>query len=265
MKSLAASLGVWVAATFVTFAHASTMSIVAYDSANLSSYAPQPTHNYAPINGGYGYGPWTVLTDCSGGGTFMEGVGVDNRQVDGNYSFALYAGSGSFDISRPLLQSLIVGEFTVLTRFDLEGTGPSLVSIRAGNNTASFPSGELLSFGIVNGDAYHPADLTYTDGTGLHVLPSGESRGDVWSWTVDFNASAGTYSASVTNLGGGYTGNFSGSLESGGASVGSFAVINSSTGNNQNVIFDSPTFSTPEPATLALLTIGGMAILRRKR
>jgi len=80
------------------------------------------------------------------------------------------------------------------------------------------------------------------------------------------NAAAGTYSGSVSNLGGGYIGNFSGQLESTGQPVGSFAVINSSTGGNQNVIFDTPTFySTPEPATLSLLALGGLALLRRSR
>jgi hypothetical protein len=58
-------------------------------------------------------------------------------------------------------------------------------------------------------------------------------------------------------------------LEESGTSVGSFAVINSSTGNNQNLIFDSPTFSVvPEPTTLALLGLSGLASLvafRRKQ
>jgi hypothetical protein len=237
--------------------------IVASDNADNVQYAPQPNHNWSIVNGGFGYGLWTPLADQAGGGTYMEGVGVNNRQVEGNFSFALYAGGGGFDISRPLVNPITgIGEFDIITRFDVADTpGSSLVNIRAGNNTAGFGAGELLSFGIVNGN-----NLSYTDGTGFHPLPSGEARGSVWSWNVDFNAGAGTYSASVTNLGGGFAAFFNGSLEPNGNNVGSFAVLNSSTGNNQNVIFDVPTFSIiPEPSAVALLGLGGFSLLALRR
>lgn len=238
--------------------------IVALDNADFPQYAPQPNHNWPPINGGFGYNTWTPLADTAGGGTFMEGVGVNNRQVEGSFSFALYAGGGTFDISRPLatpINGLV--EFDIITRFDLAGAGPNLVNLRTGNNTASFGAGELLSFGLVNGN-----QLSYTDNTGFHVMPSGESRGSVWSWNVDFNTTTGAYSLSVTNLGGGFADFVNGGLESTNAAVGSFAVINSSTGNNQNLIFDVPSFSVvPEPSAVALLGLGltGVLAVRRRR
>ena len=193
----------------------------------------------------------------------MEGVGVNNRQVEGNFSYALYAGGGGFDISRSLASPITgMGEFDIITRFDIAASpGAGLVNIRSGNNTAAFGAGELLSFGIVNGN-----QLSYTDGSGLHALPSGEARGSVWGWNVDFNSTAGTYSGSVTNLGGGFAALFSGNLEPNGNSVGSFAVLNSSTGNNQNVIFDVPAFSVvPEPAAAAILGVGCAALLVIRR
>ena len=238
--------------------HAGT---VALDNADNSNYAPQPNHGWSVINGGFGFGPWTTLGDTGGGGTYMEGVGVNGRQVEGNFSFALYAGGGNFDISRPLSSSIPSGEFDIITRFDLAGSGPNLVNLRSGNNTAGFGSGELLSFGIVNGNS-----LNYTDGSGLHSLPSGESRGSVWGWDIVFDAAAGTYSGSVTNLGGGFAAVFNGNLEASGTSVGSFAVINSSTGSGQNLIFDVPQFSViPEPSVLALAGLGAIALLRSRR
>ena len=227
---------------------------VALDNADFPAYAPQPTHNWSPINGGFGYNLWTPLADQAGGGTYMEGVGVNNRQVEGNFSFALYAGGGGYDTSRPLASPLTgIGEFDIITRFDVaDSPGASLVNLRAGNNTAAFSAGELLSFGIANGN-----QLSFTDSTGPHVMPSGEARGSVWSWNVDFNAAAGTYTLSVTNLGGGFAGTSSGLFEPGGNNVGSFAVLNSSAGNNQNVIFDVPAFSViPEPSVVSLLGLG---------
>ncbi len=236
--------------------------VVALDNADFPAYAPQPNHNWSAVNGGFGYNPWTPLADTGGGGTYMEGVGVNGRQVEGNFSFALYAGGGAFDISRSLVSPISgLGEFDIITRFDIAGAGPNLVNLRSGNNLAAFSSGELLSFGLVNNN-----QLSYTDGAGFHLLPSGEARGSVWAWNIDFDAAAGTYSGSVTNLGGGFAAFFNGNLEPNGNSVGSFAVINSSTGNNQNVIFDVPEFSVvPEPQTIALLGLGAMTVVRRRR
>lgn len=245
-------------------AAASASAQLALDTANNPQYAPQPNHNWSVVNGGFGYNLWTVDGGITGGGTYMEGVGVNNRQVDGNFSFALFAGGGGFAISRPLSSSISAGTFSILTRFDVaDSPGSSLVNIRAGNNTTSFGSGELLSFGIVNGN-----QLSYTDGAGFHVLPSGEARGSVWDWTIDFDAGSGLFDLSVTNLGGGFAGTANGNLEASGTSVGSFGVINSSTGGNQNVVFDSPQFSTvPEPSTLGLVSLGvaGIWVFRRRK
>ncbi len=240
--------------------HADTLSLVASDNSDLGVYSP-PNNVWGATNGGFGYGAWSGLSNTGGGGTYME----TSRQVDGNDSFALYAGSGNYGIARPLSSSLASGEFDITTRFDLSGNGPNLVNLRSGNDTANFGGGELLSFGIVNGN-----QLSFTDSSGLQTLPSGEARGSVFQWTVNFDAAAGTYTAQVTKVGGGYSGSFSGSLKASSTTVGSFSVLNSSSGGGQNLIFDSPSFGVvvPEPSTLSLLgagLFGFIALARRKR
>ena len=233
-------------------AGADTLSITASDNADLAAYNP-PNNVWGATNGGFGYGAWSGLSNTGGGGTYMENSG---GQVDGSNSFALYAGGGNYGISRPLSSSLPNGEFDITTRFNLAGNGPNLVNLRSGNDTANFGGGELLSFGIANNN-----QIGYTDNSGIHVLPSGEARGAVWHWMVNFDAAAGTYSAAVNNVGGGYSGTFSGSLKSSATSVGSFAVLNSSSGDGQNLIFDSPAFGVivPEPSSMALLIAAAAA------
>jgi hypothetical protein len=263
MKGLKVILVAAAVATSAVSAFAGLPVTNAYDNGDL--YPANPDHGWPAFNGGFGYNIWTPLADTGGGGTYMEGVGVNGRQVEGNFSFALYGGSGSYDISRPLASPITgAGEFDIITRFDLAGNGVNMVNIRSGNALTSFGAGELLSFGLFEFNM-----LSYTDSTGRHELNSGNALGQVWSWAVDFNSTAGTYSATVTNLGGGFGTTFSGSLEASATSVGSFAVINSSGGSNpnQNLIFDVPTFSIPEPSTTALVALGlfgALAIRRRK-
>jgi hypothetical protein len=248
---------------------ATLLTLSASDNAEDPAYQPVPDHDWSIDNGGFGYGFWTPVSDTGGGGTYMEGVTVNNRQVSGSYSYAIYAGGGGFDISRPLTSSITKGEFEINTRFDLAGNNIDLVNLRSGNNTSTFGGGEFLSFGLVAATGQSPQQLTYTDNNGLQVLPTGEARGVRWHWQVDFDATSGTYSAQVTNMDNtASTFSFGGNLIAGGPSVGSFAVINTSSGGNQNLIFNQPVFSVPEPTAFGLSGAGALALLawsRRRR
>lgn len=232
----------------------------AYDNADLYNQSTA----FTTQNLGVGYGAWDVLPDASGGGTYYENGG---RQVEGAVSFGVYGNTGGYDISRPLSSSITAGEFDVLTRFDTAATNLDLLNLRTGNNTSTFGGGELLSFGIVGG--VDPTQLSYTDGTGFHLISgSGDARGAVWSWAIDFDTTADTYSLNVTNLSGTFSFSHSSSLELASQPVGSFAVINTTPGGSQNLIFDVPTFTVvPEPSTMALAGTGllGIFALRRRR
>jgi hypothetical protein len=246
----------------VLSAHA---AVVASDNADDAAYSPQPNNGWSAINGGVGYALWTTLGGITGGGTFMS----NTRQVDGNNSFAIFANSAAnngFAISRGLSASMTSGEFDASIRFDLAGNGNNLFNIRSGNNTAGFGSGELFSFGVAGGTSM--SQLSYTDSTGIHTLANSEdARGAIWNIKLTFDAGAGTYTFSVSDPApSGFSTTFSGNLEANGNSVGSFGVINSSSGNDQNLIFDSPTFSTvPEPTTVALFSLSGALLLYQMR
>ena len=121
-----------------------------------------------------------------------------------------------------------------------------------------------MSFGLVNGN-----QLTYTDSGGLHTLPTGEARGLRWQWQIDFDASSGTYSGVVTNMDNSLsTFSFSGNLQLSNTTAGSFAVINTSSGGNQNLIFNNAVFSVPEPSSLGLAGASALGLFtwsRRRR
>jgi T5SS/PEP-CTERM-associated repeat protein len=247
----------------------------AFDSADDGSYGTLPDHTYSTTNGGYGYDLWTTNSGTSGGGTYMEGPGVNARGVPNtnDFSFALYAGgSGSagpgntgsgFTLSRPLAIPLAVGELRFYSRFDLDaGNGQfNGFGLRAANNTNSFGSGQLLAFGL-GGTAATSNQLTFTDAAGFHIIPSSvEARGSVWFWVVDFNAAAGTYALVVTNMSSTFSFTTSGNLIANGTTVGSLAAINQSSGNNQNLIFDQLTFTNTTPVAVARITISGTTVV----
>src|SRR5260370_20954733 len=96
------AFGVATAASICLSVRAGLPITVGYDNADDPAYAPQPNHNWSPINGGFGYNTWTALGGAAGGGTYMEGVGVNCRQVEGHFSFSLFSRSGSFATLRPL-------------------------------------------------------------------------------------------------------------------------------------------------------------------
>ncbi len=246
--------------------------IVASDDANNPAYSP-PNNNWSPDNGGFGYNAWTQVTDVTGGGTYMDGASTNNRGVPANpdNSFALFAGSGSgsgFDISRPLVNSITgVGEFDIFTRFDVDASkGLDLVNLRTGNSTTAFGAGELLSFGIVGGST-NSTSLKVTDGSGVHTLAGGNATGAILDWNIDFNTTAGTYSLTVTQVGGALNDTITGNLEASNTSVGSFAIINSDSGGGQNLVFNDPVFSVPEPATwlAGFLSFGALAFGAARR
>src|SRR5208337_4171310 len=97
LRIILAGVCFWGALLPPAFTNLLANQTVAQDSANFTNYAPyQVFENWPMTNGGFGYALWTPLADTAGGSNYLEGLGASDRQVDGNYSFGLYAGSGSY-------------------------------------------------------------------------------------------------------------------------------------------------------------------------
>src|SRR2546421_9664760 len=123
-------------------AWAPCQQVVASDNADNAAYGPFPNNNWSSANGGAGYNLWTILGDSTGGGRYMEGVGVNGRQVEGSFSFGLFATNQISSISRPLASQITGnGQFEIVTRFDVANTQTNAinaVNLRAGNVTNTF-------------------------------------------------------------------------------------------------------------------------------
>ncbi len=244
----------------------------AFDSASDGSYFTLPNNTYTIINGGFGYGLWTTNGGTTGGGVYMDG----NRGVPAtnNFSFALYAGgngsaspsnTGSgFALSRPLANPLPAGQFRLYSRFDLDG-GNGLFdgfSLRTGNNTNNFATGQLLAFGL-GGTTNTANQLTYTDAAGFHAIPaSADARAPVWFWVIDFNAAAGTYTLTVTNYTGAFSFTTNGNLSAGATTVGSFVAVNQSSGSFQNMVFDQLTFTNAVSVAVTSVALSTNAVVQ---
>ena len=93
-----ASSSTWSGVYGLTNSYGSTTRQFASDNAETYSGFGYATNN----NGGSGFGPITFL-EGTGGGLYLSNSAAGNRQIDGNNSFGLYAGSGGQAACRALL------------------------------------------------------------------------------------------------------------------------------------------------------------------
>jgi hypothetical protein len=237
---------------------------VAHDDADNSAYDDGwqlDTGSGGGDNGGFGFDPW-VQSESSGGGGFFLTM---DRQLTGSRSFGVFSADGGAAAVRPLEAPLMIGELTLQVRHDLNNevsfSGFNLRNTVAG----SFGTGELLALGMTPGD--NNAVRVFGMGDGLTLSLGEELRGSILLWDVHWDAGAGTFSVTVTNLTGTGSASASGSLKESGTTVQSIGFGNFNTGGGQNLIFDDITV-VPEPATVSLVGLGtlcALALRRRKR
>jgi len=193
-------------------------------------------------NGGTGFGPATYL-EGTGGGIFLVNNSSDaGRQIDGNNSFGVYAGSGGQGMDRQILNAQQAGTLTISFRPDVSnGVSFSGFNLKTAPGT-HFGDNELISVGI------HPADgnntIAINGGTG--VIPNGQTinlgtdlRGQILDFTLTYDGLSGTYTLGA-KLRTSSTYTFaSGPLKASNATPAYLGFGNFNTGSNQNAIFDT--------------------------
>lgn len=220
-------------------------------------------------NGGSGFGAWTLSgpTDLGQGGFFIgdstenggSGTGQPGQSGGINtagVSFGMYANSGqTADARRPLGGDLGVGQ-TFTFQIDngyLNNPGSDGISLLAGANAR-------FEFYFNGGDA----NYTINDASGAHSSGIGYTDGGL---TLEFTpTSVSTYILNVTPVGGS-TSTFTGSMLGAPslADIDTFRAFDYNSSNGTPGNFYVNNLSVPEPASLGLLMVGGLGLLRRRR
>jgi len=209
-----------------------------YGYSNASGGAADHAESYAAWDynfnntGGSGLGPITYL-EGSNGGIYLD----SSRKIDGNYSFAIYAGTGGQAACRQIFNPRDMGILTFSARFDVDNTnafsGFNLKSTQGGG----FGGGELLAFGL------HPSsgnNKIVVYGATTQFIDLGSSLlGIPVDFYIRYNSSTGTYTLGAKfRTATAYT-YVTGSFKTAGQLASYLGVGNFNTGSNQNLIFDS--------------------------
>jgi hypothetical protein len=244
-----------IVASTVLVTSVSTVSAVSYfDSASDSAYADGWAIG---DNGGTGFGAWSG--NATGGGGLYRGASGLNITP----SWAIYAGGGSgnsYTVTRSFSSPLGIGE-TFTMDFGYTGVadggeigeiGINLLSGGAFRLGLKFIGGQpkwLLN----DGGSNFSTDISWAGGTPGTTLKYSFTRGIDNSYSINLNHSgAGTYD------GNNYT------ASSGNMSIDSVQIYSNAQGGGQNVGFNNFAI-VPEPSSLSLLALSGLALLRRRR
>jgi hypothetical protein len=257
---------------FTSFALASTLALATASSLNAATIFTDNASNYTGgwttgSNGGTGFGAWTHTASgdniISFAGTFTGDPADGGISGMSTTSFGLYAnplGSGAFAIAeRGFANPLGVGDsFSFQWGINFDSGSDS---VNVGNKGFSLYSGGTGGVELINLNNAGSSDITIN---GNNV---GFGYGTAaMTWTIT-RTSATNLQVDATNRTGGaaYSGNIT---ISGTAAPDSFKFYASGMqgGNEAQPYFNNLTLTVvPEPSSLSLLALSGLALLRRRR
>ncbi len=248
-------------------------------------YSSTATNATVTANGGTGFGKFTsyvrttaaTSTAPTRGGircvTTNSINGTAGRQIDGNNSLGVYAGSsttsGTHSGYRALTTAKQFGQVKFSARFDISNAkGFTGVNLKSANGT-TFGANELLSIGIMPAIGLVGGNkaVVVTDAAGQKNIDLGaEVRGTILDCQIDFDTVAGTYTCGVKFRADASYKSISGTLKLSGATV-RLAALGYINGNNtgeaaQHMILDGLQFTSAASAGTGLSPVavtGGLS------
>jgi hypothetical protein len=251
-------------ASTLALASVSTLNAATILSDNAGNYTTESPWNTGS-NGGSGFGAWTLSSSSGTGGfagTFTGAPSSAGITGMSTTSFGLYAnpsGSGAFATAeRGFANPLGVGDsfsFQWGINWDSNGgnkgfsiysggaSGTELINLNNGSNADITINGTNVGFGY--GAAAMTWTITRTSETNLQV--------DATNRDVSLTA-APNYSGNITISGTATPDSFK------------FYASGMDSGDNRQPYFNNLTLTVvPEPSSLSLLALSGLALLRRRR
>jgi hypothetical protein len=256
--------------SLTSFALASTLALASAGSLSAATIFTDNASNYGGVwntgsNGGSGFGAWTLSSSGGTGGFAGSFIGdPTSAGITGmdTTSFGLYANplaSGAFvNAERGFANPLGVGDsfsFQWGINFDSNGgnkgfsiysggtSGAELINLNNAGSSAITINGTDVGFGY--GNATMTWTITRTSATNLQV--------DATNRDVSLTA-APNYSGNITISGTAAPDSFK------------FYASGMDSGDNRQPYFNNLTLTVvPEPSSLSLLALSGLALLRRRR
>jgi hypothetical protein len=228
----------------------------AFDQADNDPYPTQGSASYQ--NAGTGFMAWEPSATENSGGEYLGNA----LMFPNTYSWEI---SQTRAMGRGLETPLAQGQWSFLAQHDANNTHFSGFNLKSTTNNNAFATDELLRFGMdeFNGGGLY---LSTDAGQSYTFLDCGwvDGAGDTLQYTLDWNATAGTYSLSVSNLTETLSSTFSGNLAISGTAVSMLGTGIFGTSTDEHLNYDQLTV-IPEPAiwSIILLTAGSLIAIRR--
>jgi len=233
------------------------MGRIAFDQADNAPYPTQESSSYQ--NGGTGFTAWEPSIAENSGGEYL---GDPLLLTTNRYSWEI---SETRAMGRGLETPLAQGQWSFLAKHDVNNTHFSGFNLKSTTDNTAFATDELLRFGM---DGYNESGIYISTDAGQSYTFLDcnwiNGTGDTLKYTLDWDATAGTYSLSVSNLSEHIFSSFSGNLESSGTTVSMLGTGIFGTSTDEHLAYDQ--FSiVPEPAIWSIILLTAISSITIRR